>query len=44
MDLRSGLSVPRVLCTAGVASIPAAAGGGANDVLPRGLFLLVPVL
>lgn len=44
MDLRRGLSAPRVLCTEGVASIPAAAGGGANDVLPLGPYLLVYVL
>lgn len=44
VDLRSGLSVPRILYKAVVASVPAAAGGGANDVLPRGLFLLAPVL
>lgn len=36
VDLRSGLSVPRILYKAAVASVPAAAGGGANDVLPRG--------
>lgn len=38
VDLRSGLGVPRMLYRADVASVPAAAGGGANDVLARVCF------
>lgn len=38
VDLCSGLIVPRILYKAVVASVPAAARGGANDVLPRVCF------
>lgn len=36
VDRRRGLCPRRVLCKADLVSIPAAAGGGANDLLPRG--------